>query len=124
FRDLSPEQQQFALSTRVRYAPHPYVWIKNARAIPTGLGLVSEGKELSRAELPPFDEAEIATLPLVWVNPVTREPALQAHACCVEALLTGDDVLTDLAECRRILYELMRPAIAPAKVYAHPWRAG
>jgi alpha-ketoglutarate-dependent taurine dioxygenase len=124
FRELSPEQQRFALRTRARYAPHPYVWMRNARAIPTGLGLVSEGKELDRAALPPFEQAEIATLPLVWVNPVTSEPALQVHACGVEALLTGDEIVSDLAECRRLLYELMRPAIAPSKVYAHAWRPG
>ncbi len=124
FRDLSPEQQRYALRTRARYAPHPYVWMRNARAIPTGLGLVSQGKELDRAELPPFEQAEIATLPLVWVNPVTLEPALQVHACCVEALITGDETVDDLAECRRLLYGLMRPAIAPSKVYAHAWRSG
>jgi alpha-ketoglutarate-dependent taurine dioxygenase len=124
FRELSPEQQAFALATRVRYAPHPYVWIKNARALSTGLGLATEGKELDRSALPPFVAEEIATLPLVWVNPLTREPALQAHACCAEALITGDQTLSDLAECRRVLYELMRPAIAPAKVYAHHWQAG
>jgi alpha-ketoglutarate-dependent taurine dioxygenase len=124
FRDLSPEQQSFALRTQVRYAPHPYVWIKNARANSTGLGLVSEGKELARDALPPFKAEEIITLPLVWLNPLTREPALQAHACCVEALLTDGQLLTDLAECRRVLYDLMRPAIAPPKVYAHAWQPG
>jgi xanthine dioxygenase len=124
FRDLSPEQQRFALRTRVRYAPHPYVWMRKARAIPTGLGLVSEGRELARSELPPFEDEEIATLPLVWLNPLTHEPALQAHACCAEALITGDETLSNLGECRRVLYELMRPAIAPSKVYAHPWRRG
>ncbi len=124
FRDLTPAQQATALRTQVRYAPHPYVWIKNARANSTGLGLVSEGKELSRDALPPFKTEEIVTLPLVWVNPLTREPALQAHPCCVESLLIGDEPVTDLAEARQILYDFMRPAIAPEKVYAHPWQAG
>lgn len=124
FRDLSAEQQRFVLRTRARYAPHPYVWMRNARAIPTGLGLESEGKELPRSALPAYDEREIATLPLVWMNPLTGEPALQVHACCVEALVSGNETISNLAECRRILYELMRPAIAPSKVYAHAWRAG
>ncbi|MET0790322.1 MAG: TauD/TfdA family dioxygenase [Polyangiaceae bacterium] len=124
FRDLSPEQQALALRTQVRYAPHPYVWIKNARANPTGLGLVSEGKELAHEALPPFKAEEIVTLPLVWLNPLTREPALQAHACCVESLIIDGQPVTDLAECRQILHDLMRPAIAPSKVYAHPWQAG
>jgi alpha-ketoglutarate-dependent taurine dioxygenase len=124
FRALSPEQRDWALRTQARYAPHPYVWIRNARARSNALGLESEGKELRREELPPFEIAEITTLPLVWVNPVTRQPALQLHAFCVEDLITDGKPLGDLTECRRVLYELMRPAIAPARVYAHPWRAG
>lgn len=124
FDDLTPTQQDFALRTSVRYAPHPYIWIKHARANSTGLGLVNENKELSRAELPAFAEDEILTLPLVWLNPLTGARSLQAHACCVEQLVTDGVALTDLAECRRILYELMRPGIAPHKVYAHPWRRG
>ena len=124
FRALSPEKRDWALRTRARYAPHPYVWIRNARARANGLGLESEGKELRRDELPPFEVGEITTLPLVWINPVTREPALQLHAFCVEELVTDGKSLTDLAECRRVLHELMRPAIAPSKVYAHPWQPG
>ncbi len=124
FRELSPEQKDFALRTVVRYAPHPYVWIRNARAMSDGLGLVSEGKELARADLPPFTEEELATLPLVWLNPLTRQPALQVHACCVEDLITDGKPVGDLAECRRVLRALMRPAIVPRKVYAHAWRPG
>ena len=124
FRELSPERRDWALRTRARYAPHPYVWIRNARARSNALGLESEGKELRRDELPPFELGEITTLPLVWVNPLTRQPALQLHAFCVEELITDGKPLGDLAECRRVLYELMRPAIAPDRIYAHPWRPG
>lgn len=124
FRALSPERRDWALRTQARYAPHPYVWIRNARARSNGLGLETEGKELRRDELPPFEESAITTLPLVWVNPVTREPALQLHAFCVEELITDGRRLGDLGECRRVLHDLMRPAIAPAKVYAHPWQPG
>jgi alpha-ketoglutarate-dependent taurine dioxygenase len=124
FRELSPAQQDWALRTQARYAPHPYVWIRNARARSDGLGLESDGKELPREELPPFEVGEITTLPLVWVNPLTKQPALQVHAFCVEALITDGNTLSDLAECRRQLHALMRPAIRPANVYAHAWRAG
>jgi alpha-ketoglutarate-dependent taurine dioxygenase len=124
FRALSPERRDWALRTQARYAPHPYVWIRNARARSNGLGLETEGKELRRDELPPFEESAITTLPLVWVNPVTREPSLQLHAFCVEQLITDGRPLGDLGECRRVLYDLMRPAIAPTKVYAHPWQPG
>jgi xanthine dioxygenase len=124
FHDLSSAQKDFALHTAARYAPHPYVWIRDARANSDGLGLVSKGKELAREALPPFKEDEIVTLPLVWLNPVTGQPALQTHACCVEDLITDGKPIGDLTEVRRVLRTLMRPAIAPSKVYAHPWQAG
>jgi xanthine dioxygenase len=124
FADLSADQQHFALSTVARYAPHPYVWIRQAKARANGLGIVSEAKELSRDALPPYQDDEIATLPLVWLNPLTGEPALQVHACCVEDLITEGRGIGDLDECRRLLYALMRPAIAPSKVYAHRWLPG
>jgi hypothetical protein len=46
------------------------------------------------------------------------------HAYCVEDLIVDGESVGDLAEVRRLLYQLMRPAIAPARVYAHRWRAG
>jgi alpha-ketoglutarate-dependent taurine dioxygenase len=98
--------------------------MKHARALGNGLGLLSEGRELARDALPPFDESKVTTLPLVWVNPLTGRRALQLHAYCVEDLLVDGKPIGDLATCRRLLYNLMRPAIAPARVYAHPWRDG
>ncbi len=124
FERLSPVQQAWALRTSARYAPHPYVWIKNARASLEWLGLVSEDRELRRDELPEHETSKITTLPLVWQNPLTGRRALQLHSYCVEQLLIDGQPLGELAECRRVLYELMRPAIAPARVYAHPWRPG
>lgn len=124
FEALPPTDQAWALRTSVRYAPHPYVWMRNARARSTGLGLISEGKELRRDELPSFDESKIMTLPLVWQNPLTGRRALQVHAYCVEQLLTDGKPLGTLEQCRQTLYDLMRPMIAPSRVYAHAWRPG
>lgn len=124
FDRLSAAQRDWASKTMVRYAPHPYVWMRNARARSNGLGLLSEGLELRRDELPPFEESKITTLPLVWTNPLTGRRSLQVHAYCVEDLIVDGQAVGDLAECRRLLYELMRPAIAPARVYAHPWQPG
>ena len=121
---LSATQRDWALKTMVRYAPHPYVWMRNARARSNGLGLLSEGLELRRDELPPFEESRITTLPLVWANPLTKRLAMQVHAYCVEDLIVDGKPVGDLAECRRLLYQLMRPAIAPARIYAHPWVPG
>ncbi|MGC4088062.1 MAG: TauD/TfdA family dioxygenase [Polyangiaceae bacterium] len=124
FELLSPSQRAWALATNVRYAPHPYVWIRNCRALSNGLGLASEGRELRRDELPAFEPDKVMTLPLVWKNPLTGRRTLQVHACCVEDLIVDGKPVGDLAEVRRLLYELMRPAIAPSRVYAHPWRPG
>ena len=124
FELLSPTQRAWALKTQVRYAPHPYVWMRNARARSNGLGLISEGRELARDQLPPFEDAKITTLPLVWKNPLSGQSALQVHAYCVEDLIIDGQPIGDLETCRRLLYELMRPAIAPSRVYAHAWRDG
>jgi alpha-ketoglutarate-dependent taurine dioxygenase len=124
FEGLSDAQKAFALRAKARYAPHPYVWMKRARARSNGLGLLSEGRELPRSELPAYEEDKITTLPLVWKNPLTGRPSLQLHAYCVEDLVVDGESVGDLAECRRLLYELMRPAIAPSRVYAHAWRPG
>jgi xanthine dioxygenase len=124
FERLSPRWQALVLSARARYAPHPYIWMKHARSRSNGLGLFSEGRELGRAELPEIDEAQLMTLPLVWLNPVTGRRALMLHAYCIEDLVVDGESVGDLVEVRRLLYELMRPAIAPSRVYAHPWRPG
>jgi xanthine dioxygenase len=84
FQQLSPEAKAFALRSRVRYHPHPYVWMKTARALPTGLGLYSEGRELTDDKLPPSDEKLVCYFPSTWKNPVTGKLALQMHPCAVE----------------------------------------
>jgi xanthine dioxygenase len=124
FERLTPDLQSWALKTQVRYAPHPYVWMKNARARSNGLGLLSEGRELRRDELPPYEESKVTTLPLVWQNPLTGRRALQLHAYCVEDLFVDGHSVGNLEECRKLVYALMRPAIAPSRVYAHAWRPG
>ena len=122
---LSPEDQAFARSTRVEYAPHPYIWMSAARSRPTGLGLVSEGREMPLDQLPPVDEGKIQVLPMCWRNPATGRLALQVHPSAVRRLHLGDgSVVDDLAEVRETVYRLQRPGIAPGKVYAHDWEEG
>jgi xanthine dioxygenase len=36
FAALAPEAKAFALAARVRYHPHPYIWMREAKALPTG----------------------------------------------------------------------------------------
>lgn len=56
-----------AFKTQVKYAPHPYLWMSNAKSRPTGLGLVSEGKEISPEQLPEVKEEYIKVYPMVRV---------------------------------------------------------
>jgi xanthine dioxygenase len=122
---LSPEQKEFALGTKVEYAPHPYVWISTAKSRPNGLGMVSEGLETPVADLPAFKDSDIQILPMVWQNPVTGQLALQIHPSPVMKLHCADGrVLDDLEEVRRVVYELQRAGIAPEHVYAHDWEEG
>ncbi|KAE8136497.1 hypothetical protein BDV38DRAFT_293906 [Aspergillus pseudotamarii] len=125
FELLSAEDQEFVKTSRVEYAPHPYKWISKARALPTGLGLYTEGRELPDTELPPIDLSKIQILPMPWQNPVTGKLSLQIHPSCVRKIHRADgSVIDDLAQVRDIVYRLQRPAISPQHVYAHDWAEG
>ncbi|KAI0962602.1 hypothetical protein AcV7_001407 [Taiwanofungus camphoratus] len=134
---LPPELKSFAVRTKVKYAPHPYVWMAPAHAMPTGLGIESEGLELPWSELPPWEESKLKVLPILWKNPVTKELHFQVHPCGAAELLVDplpkgarregslypDGArITDLKEVRGLLYKMQRPAIAPQLVYPHDWR--
>lgn len=124
FECLSPKLKERALKTMVKYAPHPYIWIKHAKALSTGLGIVSEGLELPLNELPPIDDALIRTYPMVWRNKLTGKPSLQIHGCCVIDLIVDGASIGDLVKVREMVNETMRPGIAPERVYCHDWTEG
>ncbi|MBE7180657.1 MAG: TauD/TfdA family dioxygenase [Terriglobus roseus] len=122
---LSDEDKEFARTTKVQYAPHPYIWMSGARSNPTGLGLVSEGKEIPRDDLPAIDDSKVLALPMCWKNPVTGQYALQVHPSAIEKLVLKDgSVIDDLQQVRDTVYRLQRPGIAPELVYAHDWEEG
>lgn len=140
FDILPPALKSLAVRTRVQYSPHPYVWMSEAKAKPTGLGIESEGKELSKEQLPPYEESKIKTFPVLWKNPVTYELHLEVHPCGAEklhidpipnkpdssrdpeALYPNGAIISDLELVRSLLYKLQRPGIAPPLVYAHDWK--
>ena len=96
-----------------------------ALALPTGLGLYTENRELPLSDLPPIDPSKILTLPMVWKNPVTGNPALQIHPSAVRKIHRDDgSVIDDLGRVREIVYSLQRPAISPRYVYTHDWEEG
>jgi hypothetical protein len=65
FDILPAELKSLAVRSRVKYAPHPYVWMAPAHAMPTGLGIESEGLELPFEELPPWEEERRKVFPVV-----------------------------------------------------------
>lgn len=116
---LSDEDKEFVRGTKVQYAPHPYVWMSRARSREDGLGMVSEGRELSRSDLLSVDEEKVQILPMCWRNPVTGKLGLQVHPSAVEKLHLADGtVMEDVTEVREIVHRLQRPGIAPGYVYA------
>ncbi|KAF5484412.1 putative dioxygenase [Colletotrichum siamense] len=125
YDNLSSEDQEFVRTTKVEYAPHPYVWMSSAKSRSDGLGLVSEDKEVPLADLPPIEEDKIQILPMCWRNPVTGRLALQVHPSAVRKLhLKDGSVVENLAEVRETVHRLQRPGIAPKNVYAHDWEQG
>ncbi|KAJ3962750.1 Alpha-ketoglutarate-dependent xanthine dioxygenase xan-1 [Colletotrichum tropicale] len=125
YDNLSPEDQEFVRTTKVEYAPHPYVWMSSAKSRSDGLGLVSEDKEVPLSDLPPIEEDKIQILPMCWRNPVTGRLALQVHPSAVRKLhLKDGSVVENLAEVRETVHRLQRPGIAPKNVYAHDWELG
>lgn len=122
---LSAEDQEFARTSFIEYAPHPFIWMSKAKSRSDGLGLVSEGLELSDNDLPPIDPSKIQILPMVWKNPVTGNLALEVQPSAVKAIhRASGSKITDLQEVRAIVHRLLRPGIAPELVYAHDWREG
>ncbi|KAF7369883.1 Clavaminate synthase-like protein [Mycena sanguinolenta] len=138
FELLPPELKSLAVRAKVKYAPHPYVWMAHAHAKSTGLGIESEGLEMDLSELPPWEEIKCKTLPVLWKTPITGELSFQVHPCGAAELLIdplppnaerGEGNLypdgahlKDLKEVRDLLYKMQRPAIAPHLVYPHDWR--
>lgn len=140
FEILPARLKSLAVRTRVQYSPHPYVWMSQAKAMPTGLGIESEGRELAKEALPPYDESKIKIFPMLWKNPVTGQLHLQVHPCGAEkllidpippeaesrqdpeAVLPDGGTITELVQVRELLYQLQRPGIAPSLVYAHDWK--
>lgn len=147
FALLSPEDQEFVRTSKIEYAPHPYVphptdksvyvfstnnnqttryiWMSPAHSRSTGLGMHSEGLELPESELPPVDPKKIMVFPMCWKNPETGKLSLQIHPSAVRKIHCADGtVIDDLERVRDIVYKLQRPAISPQYVYPHDWEDG
>ncbi len=75
FDILPQELKSVAVRAKVKYAPHPYVWMAPARALSTGLGIESDGLELPPDELPEWEAERVKVFPVVRI-------------CCLYAVRT------------------------------------
>jgi len=89
FDILPAPLKSLAVRSRIKYAPHPYVWMGPAASRSTGLGLESEGKEMPLEELPEWKEELVKTLPLVWKNPGTGNLHFQCHPSGIQELVSS-----------------------------------
>ncbi len=132
FELLPPAIQRLCQHTRVHYASHPFRANYSLGNSDNGLRVIDAGLERRRAQGEVIDSGAVddplaQVYPLVWLCPVTGLPALMPHPRCLHALeqsLGDRSRFIGLVESRRLIEGWMRPAIAPARVYVHAWRAG
>ena len=67
FDILSEAYKSLAVRSKVKYSPYPYVWMAPAHAMPTGLGIESEGLEVPIEELPEWEESKVKIFPMVCI---------------------------------------------------------
>jgi xanthine dioxygenase len=65
FDNLPKHLKSLAVRSKIKYAPHPYVWMAPARSLPTGLGMETEGLEIPLHKLPAWEESKIKIFPAV-----------------------------------------------------------
>ncbi|KAF7555005.1 hypothetical protein G7Z17_g2484 [Cylindrodendrum hubeiense] len=122
---LSEEEKRFIRTSKVEYAAHPYIWMSKAKSRSNGLGIVSEGLELSDNDLPPVDDSKVKIYPMAWKNPVTGNLAMMVYPTCIRKIhLENGEVLDDLEDIREKLYKMQRRGIDPNRIYAHDWKEG
>ncbi|KAJ6474482.1 hypothetical protein C8R47DRAFT_1144257 [Mycena vitilis] len=99
---LPPHLKSVAVRSKVKYSPHPYVWMAPAHANSTGLGLESEGLEMTSSDLPPWEEYRRKIYPVLWKTPGTGELSFQVHPCGAAELIV--DPLPEGAQRDSALY--------------------
>jgi len=127
---LTPEQRTIAFNSSIEYAPYAFKWMSTTHSTRLGHTLETEGLEMSPEQLGPIDPSKIKTYPMVWTNPKTGEKSLQVHgqgALKLHLKSSPDGevrVVDDLAEVRKFMDGIMRPAIEPENIFAHAYKEG
>ncbi|OJD32582.1 alpha-ketoglutarate dependent xanthine dioxygenase [Diplodia corticola] len=124
---LSPEERQMADNSWVEYKPFHFSWTKDCRIHTDGLGFVNEGREASPEQMQRYgapDPQRCKTYPMVWVNPLTKEKALQIQNAAVSKLYLRSSpseapcIVDDVKEIRQFLRKLQGRVITPEYVAA------
>ncbi|OJD32581.1 isotrichodermin c-15 hydroxylase [Diplodia corticola] len=111
----------------VEYRPFWYLWASRARGQANGIGLVSEGRELSDEEMGEIGEprAEFRQRhPMVWVNPSTKQKHLQVHPDAAQKLVLWKgsseepEVIEDVEKVRRFIIDIYSRIVKPEYVFA------
>ncbi|KAK1955829.1 alpha-ketoglutarate dependent xanthine dioxygenase [Colletotrichum sublineola] len=116
---MTEEEKRIAEHSWIEYAPYPYKWMGNCRANANGLGVVSQGKELTLEELGAYDEASIKRYPMIWVNPVTSEKAFMVHGICARKMYMRSnadekpEVIDDVVRIREWLRPIQERVLKP-----------
>ncbi|EFX05492.1 sulfonate dioxygenase [Grosmannia clavigera kw1407] len=126
FSLLTPEEKEWAMNTRVQYAPRAYNWIGDCKATSDGLTIESEGKERDFDSMEPWTWDKAHCYPLVFRNPgKPSRPHLIALGCCVYSLITTDPrtgketTISDFGEARKKIHSLMKRSMSDRYVYVH-----
>lgn len=89
------------------YAPHPFRKHAAVRGRSNGLGQVSEGLEVALEDLPPWEEDDVLTYPMLWTNPMTGEKALQGELLSLIAELSSTCAIFTLRMLRCLTIALL-----------------
>lgn len=63
FQLFTPEEQEFALKTTVKYAPRAYEWMRDCKATSDGPGIAKVGNERALDELAPWTWDKVQAFP-------------------------------------------------------------
>ena len=123
---LTDEEKKMVENSRVEYAPHPFIWTGTRKQRTMGIGLTAEGDVVPLDKLPEWTKEKVLDYPMVWINPVTGEKALQVHPSAARKLFlrfTPDGevkVVEDLEEIRLLLNGVFDRIVSPEYVFVPP----
>ncbi|KAE8832209.1 hypothetical protein PTNB73_08088 [Pyrenophora teres f. teres] len=95
---LDEETKNIVMNSRIEYAPHTFVWMSKTHRTRLGHSIETEGLERPLDELPKRAKSKV----------------------CIYPMEGAETVVKDLKEVRAFMDKLMRPAIQPENIYAHP----